>query len=94
VNIPQLLEELGYVEEFSPVSGNSKFMHPDLEVEFIIPKKGRRKDGPHLIKEINISAQGLRYVHVLQDHAITVPFDGLTIKVPEPSAFVLHKLQT
>jgi hypothetical protein len=93
VDISKLLEELGFVEEFSHISGNSKFIHPDLEVEFIIPEKGRGKDGPHVIKEINIRAQGLRYVNLLQDHTIPIPFNEYTVKVPEPSAFVLHKLQ-
>lgn len=93
VDIAKLLEELGFVEEFSHISGNSKFIHPDLEVEFIIPEKGRGKDGPHIIKEINIRAQGLRYVNLLQDHTMLISFNGYSVKVPEPSAFVLHKLQ-
>jgi hypothetical protein len=93
VNIPKILEELGFVEEFSHLSGNSKFMHPDLEVEFIIPEKGRGKDGPHSIKEINIRAQGLRYVNVLQDYNMRILYEGTNVRVPEPSAFALHKLQ-
>jgi hypothetical protein len=85
--------ELGFVEEFSPVSNNSKFIHPDLEIEFLIPEKGRGGDGSHTIKEINITAQGLRYVSILQAHTIIIPYNGIDITVPEPSAFVLHKLQ-
>ncbi len=93
VDISKILEELDFLEEFSHLSGNSKFVHPDLEVEFIIPEKGRGKDGPHIIKEINVRAQGLRYVDLLQDHTMVVPYENYPVKVPEPSAFVLHKLQ-
>jgi len=93
VDISKILEELDFVEEFSHLSGNSKFIHPDLEVEFIIPEKGRGKDGPHIIKEINVRAQGLRYVDLLQDHTIIILYNNYPVRVPEPSAFVLHKLQ-
>ncbi|MBP7735384.1 MAG: hypothetical protein KA369_05360 [Spirochaetes bacterium] len=93
VDISKMLEELDFVEEFSHLSGNSKFIHPDLEVEFIIPEKGRGKDGPHIINEINVRAQGLRYVDLLQDHTIIIPYNNYPVRVPEPSAFVLHKLQ-
>jgi len=92
-DVPRLLEELGFMEEFSHITGNSKYIHPDLEVEFIIPEKGRGKDGPYRIKEINISAQGLRYVSLLQDHVIRVAYEGIMINIPEPAAFTLHKLQ-
>lgn len=93
VDITRILEELDFVEEFSHLSGNSKFVHPDLEVEFIIPEKGRGKDGPHIINEINVRAQGLRYVDLLQEYTIIIPFENYPVKVPEPSAFVLHKIQ-
>ncbi|HNW27041.1 MAG TPA: GSU2403 family nucleotidyltransferase fold protein [Spirochaetota bacterium] len=93
VDISKMLETLNFVEEFSHLSGNSKFIHPDLEVEFIIPEKGRGKDGPHIIKEINVRAQGLRYVDLLQDHTIIIPYNNFPVRVPEPSAFILHKLQ-
>jgi hypothetical protein len=93
VDISKMLEELDFVEEFSHLSGNSKFIHPDLEVEFIIPEKGRGKDGPHIIKEINVRAQGLRFVDILSNHTIIIYYDNYPVKVPEPSAFILHKLQ-
>lgn len=92
-NIPKILDELGFIEEFSNLRGNSKFIHTDLEVEFLIPEKGRGKDGPYIIKEIGIRAQGLRYVSMLQDNTITTVVEGHTVKIPEPAAFVLHKLQ-
>ena len=74
---------------------NRKFQNIFIgpEVEFIIPEKGRGKDGPYRIKEINISAQGLRYVSLLQDHVIRVAYEGIMINIPEPAAFTLHKLQ-
>lgn len=91
INVPRLLSELGFIEEFSLLGGHSKFIHPDLEIEFIIPKKGRGKDGPYRIDEININAQGLRYVNMLQNHTVKIPYRGYEITVPEPGAYVLHK---
>ena len=91
VDVSFLLAQLGFTEEYSIMRGFSKFLHPDLEVEFLIPEKGRGKDGPHRIEEININAQGLRYVGIPQDHTIKVPFGKFSVTIPEPSAFVIHK---
>lgn len=92
VNIPEILKELGFLEEYSHLTGNSKFVHPDLEIEFLIPEKGRGMNGFHHIKEININAQGIRYVNLLQDHTINVPYKEFTVTIPKPAAFVLNKL--
>lgn len=86
VDVSSLLIQLGFTEEYSLMQGFSKFIHPDLEVEFLIPEKGRGKDGPHRIEKININAQGLRYVGILQDHTMKVPFgefsENLSFHVP------------
>lgn len=90
-DVSSLLNQLGFTEEYSLMGGFSKFIHPDLEVEFLIPEKGRGKDGPHRIEKININAQGLRYIGILQDHTMKVPFGQFSVTIPEPSAFVIHK---
>lgn len=93
-DIPAILSGLGYLEEFSHLSGFSKFIHPDLEVEFLITKKGRGKDGPYQIKELKVNAQGMRYMNLLQEHILKVPYEGFLINIPEPWAFVFNKLIT
>jgi len=91
VDVSELLSELGFIEEFGLLGGHSKFIHPDLEVEFVFPEKGRGKEGPYKIKEININAQGLRFVQMLQEHTIQIPYNDFKVTVPEPGAFMLHK---
>ena len=91
VDIPQILKEYGFDEVFSHLDGYSKFVHPEIEVEFLTPEFGRGQEKPYYIKSLNISAQGLRYIRLIQDFNITVLYKDIPVKVPEPSAFVLLK---
>ncbi len=93
IDVSQILREIGFIEEFSLLQGFSKFVHPELEIEFLTPEKGRGKDGIYKIDRINITAQGLRFLTLLQDNTIEIPYMGYMIKVPQPAAFVLHKFQ-
>lgn len=94
VDIPNLLKSYGFDEEFSVLGGFSKFVHPELEIEFLTPKYGRGRRTPHNITELKISAQGLRYVGLVQQYNIEVMYIKTMIRVPEPSAFVLLKFLT
>jgi hypothetical protein len=91
IDIPQLLSQMGFEQEFSPMHGYSKFVHPDLEVEFLTPEIGRPNDTPYTVKNLNITAQRLRFLSILQEHTLTVNYNNLPITVPQPAAFVLHK---
>ena len=44
VNIPSLLESLGFDGAFSILSGYEKNIHPDLDIEFLVPETGRPKE--------------------------------------------------
>ncbi len=92
-DIPSILASLGFTEAFSSMSGDAKFVHPDLEIEFLLPEKGRGSDKPYYIKELNVNAQRMRYIHLLQKYVIPIQYKNLTIHVPEPAVFVLHKFQ-
>lgn len=91
-NLPQVFKRIGFDEEFSILNGYTKYVHPELEIEFLIPEMGRGKNKPYRIRELNVQAQGLRYLNLLQDHTLEILFHGITIVVPEPAAFVWHKL--
>lgn len=91
VDLPNILKKYGFDEDFSVLGGYSKFVHSELEIDFLIPEFGKGKDGPYFIKELNINAQGLRYLKLLQDHTILVDFKNIKVRVPEPSAFILLK---
>ena len=73
-------------------SGYVKFEHPDLAVEFIVPELGKGRSKPYKIKKLHVNAQGLRFLTILRDHVITVRHGGIAVNLPEPAAYVLHKL--
>ncbi len=91
VNVPGLLQQLGFDLLTDYVSGYTKYSHPTLDVEFLIPELGRGRDAPYPIKQLHINAQGLRYLPMLQHHIITVSYHNMSVNVPEPATYVLHK---
>ncbi|MFA6294439.1 MAG: GSU2403 family nucleotidyltransferase fold protein [Victivallales bacterium] len=86
-----LVEDLGYIRTFSGDKGYIRFSHPELTIEFLVPEKGRASDKPYPIPQLGINAQPLRYLHFLQDNAISLVFEGMNIRVPHPAAYALHK---
>lgn len=73
-------------------SGWLRFLHPELRVEFLIPRLGPTTDDPRKIPQLEINAMPLRHTHVLTAHAMKVEEDGLLLRLPHPLAFALHKL--
>jgi hypothetical protein len=68
-----------------------KYGHPYLEVEFLVPERGKGSDRPVRIDALGVNAQALRFLGILSDYAIEVKHSGLLVRVPEPAAYVLHK---
>lgn len=91
VDVSQLLNQLGFDSDFDYNTGLVKYVHPDLEIQFLTPALGQAKDTPHEIRQLNINAEGLTYMKMLQDHKINMTHDGVTIWLPEPEAYTLHK---
>ena len=91
IDIPEILKELGFDEKISRSDGYIKYVHPDLEIEFLIAEKGRGSDKPYTINKLHINAQGLRFLDMLHNSPIRVNFHGIQVIVPEPSEYVLHK---
>jgi hypothetical protein len=91
VNVPVILEGLGFDRKISPLDGYEKYVHPDLEIEFLTPEKGRGRSKPYTIDKLHINAQGLRYLALIQDHVVKASYNGVPVNVPEPAAYVLHK---
>jgi hypothetical protein len=69
-DIPSLLERHGFIEQHSVIDNFTKFIHPDLEIEFLIPELGRGRKTAVSIKELNITAQPLRYLSFYNDDYI------------------------
>lgn len=91
IDIPGILNELGFRPVRNYPLGYVKFEHPDLELEFLVPERGRGKEGPYKIEKLGINAQGLRFLSILADYVIEISYMGIAVTLPEPAAFVLHK---
>lgn len=90
-DVPAALHELGFLTQHSFLSGWTKYVHKDLELEFLTPKRGPGETQTFSVKPLKLEAHTIRFLDFLQDHAIPVTHAGFTVKVPEPAAYVLHK---
>jgi hypothetical protein len=92
VDVADLLNSLGFDSDFEYSTGLVKYVHPDLEIQFLTPVIGRVKDVPYEIKKLSINAEGLTYLKMLQDYKFSMTHNGVTIWLPEPAAYCLHKI--
>ena len=92
VDIPQLLDDLGFVVSFVGSKGYIHLIHPDLIVEFLTPERGRGVDGPVPLKNWGMNATALRFLDFLVKDKITVTFEGINVILPHPARFAIHKL--
>lgn len=92
VNIPEILEKLDFRPMHSYTTGYTKYVHPELELEFLTPDLGKgRGNQPYKINNLHIQAQGLRFLNLLQAHVIKISYKKIVVQIPEPAAYVLHK---
>ena len=92
VDVSKILIELGFDEQLDYKTGLVKYVHPDLEIQFLTPERGRGRDTPYAIKNLHINAEGLRYLNLLEKYSFEMLHDGIRIRLPEPEAFVLQKI--
>ena len=94
VDITKILNDLGFDNDFDYYTGLLKYVHPDLEIQFITPALGRGKSKPYEIEKYNINAEGLRYLTLLQDFKFQMKHENITLWLPEPEAYFLQKILT
>ena len=92
IDIPAVLSDIGLEPAWSPTGDHCKYVHPDIEVEFLTPEFGRGDVRSIDIPNLKIRAQPLRYLGLAADNTILVTFHGLDVRVPLPEAFLLLKL--
>jgi len=90
-DVGEILARYGMEEERSVSGQYAKFVGVDLEVEFLFPDKGRGASGGLTVPELGIVAQPLRYLHFIQDFSVTMKYQSIPVRVPEPVVFVLMK---
>lgn len=92
INIPGLLEDLGFIIIYKGTKGYIKLEHPDLLLEFLVPEKGKGTDKPISLPKLGINAVALRFLSFLSANTIKVKVEDFYIKMPHPANFALHKL--
>jgi len=94
VNVQEILEKQQFKITRSYPTGYTKYQNPKLDVEFLIPEFGReKKPGQVNIGKLHIQANKIRMLAFLQDYTtiITDRKNNITVRVPEPAAYALHK---
>ena len=87
-----LLKDLGFVLDYKGEQGYIIFEHPDLILEFLVPARGRGSDKPFPLDQLGINAQALRFMDALTRDPIHIQFNDVTVTLPHPVDFALHKL--
>lgn len=91
VDVVALLDDLGFIPEIK-AGGYIQLIHPEVMLEFLVAERGRGYDKPYPLPHLGINAQALRFMDIANDSAINLEYEGITIRVPHPAAFALHKL--
>lgn len=87
-----LLKDLGFVLDYKGKQGYIIFQHPDLILEFLVPARGKESDKPFPLDQLGINAQALRFMDALARNPIQILFNDVTVTLPHPVDFALHKL--
>ena len=58
-DVPSALSELGFEPEWSLHGSYCKYVHPEMEVEFLIPEQGRGTDMAVTVNALGVQAQPL-----------------------------------
>jgi len=91
-DVAELLKDLGFVVGFSGSQGYIRLEHPQLIIEFLVPEKGRGFDKPYPLPQLGVNAQALRFLDYLCENTITSKAGSVTVRLPHPANFALHKL--
>lgn len=92
INIPLVLDDLGFISSFRGSEGYLMLQHPELMIEFLVPERGRGERGARDIPELGVNAQPLRFMDIPLMMLAEFMFGDIRIKAPHPVAFCLHKL--
>lgn len=91
IDIVELLRKDGFIVTFSN-SGYMRLEHPEIMIDFLVPERGKGIDKPYPLPHLGVNAQALRFLDFLVDNATAIKSDNITVRVPHPAAFGLHKL--
>ncbi len=90
-DLTSVLKEMGFELLYDP-EGHIKFTREDFDVEFLTPEIGSGSAKPYEFKQLNLNAQQLRYLTILQDNVITINYRGILVIIPAIPSFIIHKM--
>lgn len=88
----ELIKDLGFIRGLRGRDGYVILEHPDLAIEFLVPEKGKGTDKPVKLPELGLNAQALRFLELLAQDTIDLKIEGVSLILPHPANFGLHKL--
>ena len=92
VSLTTLARQAGCTVDADALCGTTKIYTPDhMEIEFLILQQGSGEQST-LKTNLGVSAQALRHLAIVRDNTLTVSIFDMDIIVPEPEAYVLHKI--
>lgn len=92
VNFKEIIDDIGFIEELVGDEGYTRYSHPELIIEFLVQEKGRGSSKPRHIEKLGVTPQPLRFLNLLESGKIKLTFKGMSVLVPHPANFALHKL--
>jgi hypothetical protein len=91
VDIQEIFHKRGFISKMYH-NGLIKLIHRELTFEFLTDAGAKPDEKPMLIKALNIVAQELHFMNIPLSYNMPVHYKELTLIIPEPEAFALHKL--
>lgn len=92
VDLPKLLEDLGFIEDYKFPHGHVRLVHPELIMEFLVAERGRGSAKPYHLPFLTMNAQKLRLLSILEENTMVIEFKGIKVTVPHPINYGFHKL--
>ena len=92
VSVPELMKDLGFLVGFRGEQGAMMLEHPELMIEFLVPERGRGGQSTIDLPQLGMNAQALRFMDIALMRTMPLDIGGITVIVPHPAAFALHKL--
>lgn len=91
IDLEEVLSSLGFEIEFFG-KGYMKLESEELIIDFLIPEVGPNKEKPVPLPDLKLNAQPLRHLSHLWRDPIEVAMSGITLHLPHPADYAVHKL--
>ncbi len=90
IDVPSVLEHLGFSTIFDINSNLTKYERHDLEIEFLTTRT--RSASPIVpVSNLQLTAQMLSYMEIAKQFVQKTEYNDIPLKIPELEAYVLHK---